>query len=223
MPFITKLINSQSVVDNTYVWEFEKPAGFDFAAGQYTNLTLINPTQDDPVANCRFFSMASAPAEKTLLFAARSTESAFNAGFRALRPGEMVELSRPAGNFVIEHGPQTIVFFVGGIGIAPVRGILKQLEFEGRDIDIKIFYSNTSLNRALWQADIENWYSHVELITLISDDGQRLSDDIISQQAGQADMYYTVGKPEFVRYTLRSMQGVGIPLERVRMEQFTPY
>ena len=38
----------------------ERPEGFDFIAGQYMTVALINPPETDDEGNSRFFSIASA-------------------------------------------------------------------------------------------------------------------------------------------------------------------
>jgi hypothetical protein len=51
---------------------FEKPVGWAFKAGQFIDMTLLNPSQTDPEGNKRGFSIASAPQEETLMVANRS-------------------------------------------------------------------------------------------------------------------------------------------------------
>jgi ferredoxin-NADP reductase len=43
----SKLKNRQIVAENTTAFFFEKPAGFEFKAGQSLDLTLINPVRTD--------------------------------------------------------------------------------------------------------------------------------------------------------------------------------
>ena len=59
-----KLVRKEEVAEGTMAFCFEKPDGFDFIAGQYMTVTLINPPETDDEGNSRFFSIASAPYEK---------------------------------------------------------------------------------------------------------------------------------------------------------------
>ncbi|MGH9322138.1 MAG: hypothetical protein ACRD3V_19920 [Vicinamibacteria bacterium] len=43
----------------------EKPAGFEFEAGQFLNYTLIDPPGTDAEGNLRSFSIGSAPGGRT--------------------------------------------------------------------------------------------------------------------------------------------------------------
>ena len=56
----TKLQRKEEVADGTMAFHFEKPAGFTFKAGQFGDLTLINPVETDTEGNTRGFSLASA-------------------------------------------------------------------------------------------------------------------------------------------------------------------
>jgi hypothetical protein len=56
---------------------FEKPAGFQFKAGQYLDITLVNPPETDAEGNIRSLSIASAPEDEHLLVATRMRDTAF--------------------------------------------------------------------------------------------------------------------------------------------------
>ncbi len=50
-------------------FQFEKPSGWTFKAGQYLDMTLLDPPETDSEGNVRSFSIASAPHEETLMVA----------------------------------------------------------------------------------------------------------------------------------------------------------
>src|SRR2546429_5184007 len=52
-------------------FHLEKPAGFQFKAGQYVDISLINPPETDSQGIVRSFSIASAPYENELLVVTR--------------------------------------------------------------------------------------------------------------------------------------------------------
>ena len=61
-----KLKNIVELAEGTMGFYFEKPAGFQFSAGQFGEWTLIDPPETDPEGNFRTFTIASAPAEEDL-------------------------------------------------------------------------------------------------------------------------------------------------------------
>ena len=56
---------------------FEKPNNFEFIAGQYMTVTLLNPPETDDEGKLRCLSIASAPHEKYLMVATRMRDTAF--------------------------------------------------------------------------------------------------------------------------------------------------
>ena len=61
--FTTRLIDRTEVADGTLAFAFERPAGFDFVAGQYLTITLPDPLYNDEKGNSRTFSIASPPQD----------------------------------------------------------------------------------------------------------------------------------------------------------------
>ena len=61
-----KLKSRQEIASGTMAFQFEKPEGFAFKAGQFGDFTLANPPETDAEGNTRGFSLASAPTRATL-------------------------------------------------------------------------------------------------------------------------------------------------------------
>lgn len=64
--FICKLKGRHEVAEGTMAFRFERPANWAFKAGQYLDMTLLDPPETDSEGNVRSFSIASAPHERTL-------------------------------------------------------------------------------------------------------------------------------------------------------------
>ncbi len=65
--FMCKLIDRKEVAEGTMAFWFEKPSGWSFKAGQYLDMTMLDPSETDSEGNVRSFSIASAPHEDTLM------------------------------------------------------------------------------------------------------------------------------------------------------------
>jgi ferredoxin-NADP reductase len=116
--YLLKLQNRCDVAERTMAFQFEKPEGFTFKAGQFIDMTLINPSQTDAEGNGRAFSIASAPDEGRLLVATRMRDTAFKREIASMPIGTHVKVEGPFGNLVL-HNDRTraAVFLAGGIGI----------------------------------------------------------------------------------------------------------
>jgi ferredoxin-NADP reductase len=122
-----QLKRREEVAEGTMAFYFEKPAGFQFKAGQFANYTLIDPPEADVEGNLRTFSLASAPLEEELLVATRMRETAFKRVLKQTPLGTEIKLDGPFGAFTL-HSDSTrpAVFLAGGIGIAPFRSMILQ-------------------------------------------------------------------------------------------------
>ena len=99
--YTTKLNERRDVAVGTMAFHLEKPPGFQFKAGQYMNVTLIDPPETDAEGNTRSFSIASAPFEADLAVATRMRNTAFKRVLRTLSLKSEVRISGPFGSFTL--------------------------------------------------------------------------------------------------------------------------
>ena len=126
----TKLIKKEEVAEGTMAFYFEKPDGFDFIAGQYVTVSLINPPETDNEGNSRFFSLITAPYENYLGVATRIRDTAFKRILKNLPLDSEVMITGPDGSFCLDKdASKPAVFLIGGIGITPVFSILKNAAY----------------------------------------------------------------------------------------------
>src|SRR5690348_13570973 len=97
-----KITRETTVAEGTLAVEFEKPAGFSFKAGQYMDVTLIDPSETDAEGNTRTFSIASAPYEDHLMVATRLRDTAFKRVLQRLSTGTALNMDGPFGSFTLQ-------------------------------------------------------------------------------------------------------------------------
>ncbi|HYL92314.1 MAG TPA: FAD-dependent oxidoreductase [Alphaproteobacteria bacterium] len=141
--FQLKLLSSKEVAQGTLAFTLQKPAGFDFRAGQSADITLLNPPETDAEGNIRTFSIASAPSEAELTFATRLRDTAFKRVLRRLSPGDSVKLEGPMGSFNLhKNAAKPAVFLAGGIGITPFLSMIREAVRQKDSRPLYLFYSN---------------------------------------------------------------------------------
>ena len=59
-----KLLSRHEVAEGTMAFRFERPANWAFKAGQYLDMTLLDPPETDSEGNVRSFSIASGPTRR---------------------------------------------------------------------------------------------------------------------------------------------------------------
>lgn len=141
--FDTHLLSRQEIADGTMAFDFVKPDGFRFEAGNAVNLTLVDPPYTDGKGNTRTFSIASAPSEPGLVFATRMRGSAFKRTLKMASMGMRARLAEPGGAFTLDAADRRpAVFLTGGIGVTPFVSMSRQAAAEQLPRRIWLFHSN---------------------------------------------------------------------------------
>ncbi len=121
-----KLKRPSEVAERTLEFRFEKPAGMTFKAGQFMDLTLLDPPETDTEGNTRGFSINSAPDAPELTFTTRLRDTAFKRVLQAMPLGTEVNASRPA------------VLLAGGIGITPFCSMVRRAARAGSQGELSV-------------------------------------------------------------------------------------
>lgn len=115
-------------------------AGLKYDAGQFAWLNIGNSPfslYENP------FSISSAPASgKSVEFIVKELGDTTQLVGK-IKPGTKAYIDGPHGNLVVSHRAEPgIAFIAGGVGIAPLLGILQQLRIEGDKRPTLLIYGN---------------------------------------------------------------------------------
>ncbi len=234
--FTVTLKERKTVADGTEMFIFAKPADFTFEAGQYVAMLLSQTVVPDTKNGVRSLSIASAPFENDLYFAMRQSESGFKQTVFVLKPGDTVAITKAVGHFTLSHTADNlpIVFLVGGIGVTPVRSILKQAEHDGSERQFFVFYSNRFQKDAAFHEELkENTLPHLIYVDTLSQETAACStkneergyicDSMLEKYlVNMGDVwYYLVGAPSFIEAMEQMLTRMNVPKERQVCDPFT--
>jgi len=234
-----RLRGRHQVAERTMAFEFEKPAGFTFKAGQFIEVTLIDPTETDAEGNARAFSIASAPHEDVLVVATRMRDTAFKRVLAAMEVGAKARIEGPFGNLVLHNNSaKAAVLLAGGIGITPFRSMVLRAAWEKLPHHILLFYSNRRPEDAPFLEELRDVaaqnpnYKFVGTITepeksrypwrgetgfITADMLSRYSKDVVTP------VYYIAGPPAMVSGLQAMLNGKGVDDDDIRTEEFAGY
>jgi ferredoxin-NADP reductase len=234
-----KLKQRRDVAEGTVAFHMEKPAGFQFKAGQYINVTLIEPPETDAEGNSRSFSIASAPFEDDLVFATRMRDTAFKRVLKTLEPGNGVRISGPFGSFTLHTDmSRPAVFLVGGIGITPFRSIILDATRSRLAHKLYLFYSNRRPEDAAFLEELQKVeeqnpnYKFIGTMTEMQKSALpwRGATGYISPQMlakwivnSSEPVYYSAGPPAMVAAMRQLLTGNGVSEDDIRTEEFSGY
>jgi NAD(P)H-flavin reductase len=75
----------------------------EFKAGQYLDVTLLDPSETDSEGNVRRFSIASTPHEDTLMAVTRMRDTAFKRVLRTMPIGTAIKIEGPSGDLTLQN------------------------------------------------------------------------------------------------------------------------
>ena len=230
------LRDRQPVAEGTMAFHFDKPSGFQFKAGQFIRLTLMDPPETDAEGNGRTFTIASAPVEEDLIVATRLRDTAFKRVLKSMPLGSPVKLQGPFGALTLhEDAARSAVFLAGGIGITPFRSIALQAARAALSHPIWLFYANRRPEDAafleeLRQLEAENTnYRFIATMTRPEEAwaGERghITKEMLSKFIDDlaAPIYYTAGPPAMVDAMMSLLIAAGVSSGQIRAEQFAGY
>jgi ferredoxin-NADP reductase len=231
------LAGREQLAEGTLAFRFEKPAGFNFKAGQAVVLELLDPPAGDGQKR-RTFSLVSAPFETTLVIATRMRDTAFKRALKALPEGADVKLVGPIGQFTLADAARPAVFIAGGIGITPFMSMLRQAARDRSPQRLLLLYSNRRPQDAAFLGELqelERQNGNFRLLATMTDmssstrkwDGETglIDADLIRRSAGglNAPVYYVVGPPAMVVAMQETLRRIGVAEEDIRGEEFYGY
>lgn len=160
------------IAENIHTFWFKPDRPTTYIAGQYIEMYLPHANPDDR-GQKRWFTLSSSPTEELLAITTKhfgDPVSSFKRHLFGLKPGDCLQLSEPMGDFVLPKDSSIpLVFVVGGIGVTPVRSIVKWLLDIGEKRDIHLLYGAKTLKEVCF-SDIFTEYSLTPDI-ILSDPG----------------------------------------------------
>ncbi|MBU6500930.1 MAG: FAD-dependent oxidoreductase [Patescibacteria group bacterium] len=234
-----KLKLREEIAEGTMAFHFEKPVDSTFRAGQYLEMTLINPPETDAEGNNRPFSIASSPQEEYLMIATRMRDTAFKRVLKSATMGLEVKAELPFGSFTLHNDPsKPAVLLMGGIGITPVRSIV--LDASARKLPHKIFlfYSNrrpedTAFLKELQELEKQNPnYRFIGTMTDMKNSQQEwtgetgyINKEMIAKYVGDLTkpIYYSAGPQTMVSAMRQVLNNAGIDDDYIKTEDFSGY
>jgi ferredoxin-NADP reductase len=234
-----KLKKRTEISEGTMAFYFEKPSGFQFKAGQFIHLTLIDPPETDAEGNGRTFTVASAPYENDLMIATRMRDTAFKRVLKAIPLGAEVTLGGPYGSLVLHNDAgRPAVFLAGGIGITPFRSIILQATSDKVPQLLFLFYSNRRPEDAAFLKDLEDIeklnsnYKFIGAMTKMEKSNSlwrgetgHINREMLARYVDDlmAPIYYIAGPPAMVDALRNVLADARVNTENVRAEVFAGY
>jgi ferredoxin-NADP reductase len=209
----------------------------DFRPGQYFWVELLDPPYDDEKGPRRHISVVTSPTERGILgLCTRLRDSAFKRSLVELPVGTAVEVEQPKGEFQLPEDTEPhYVFVAGGIGITVFRSMLRYIDDTGEPYRATLVYSNRDGDSTAFLDELEeldrraDWFRLV--VTMTQDPGwsgetRRIDAEMLSDVLGGDLASYTfvvAGPPAMTEGVVETLEGAGVPEERILSDRFSGY
>jgi len=209
-------------------YRFKRPEGMDFAPGQYMLVDLggglIHP-----------LSLSDCPEEYDYIeFTKRMTGSEYCRRLESLKKGEQIAVKGPEGRFTLNDPVGEVILLAGGIGITPIRSILKSREKKGECRGrLVLIYGNKNKEDIAFRDELEHLrLADFKLVHVLSDttgvekaDKGFITAGIIAREVSRKEsaIYMVSGPPVMVKAVREALAATGVPEERIKTDAFMGY
>jgi ferredoxin-NADP reductase len=204
-----------------------------FEAGQWVSLHLLN--DDGSEWGKAAFSIANAPAEsENGIELGIKVRGDFTKRAQQLPVGAEVMLQGPWGVFTLRKDVPRIVMFAGGIGISPLRSMIREACLSHLTIDIILFYSTFTHAEAAYMDELHEFAGvspYLRIIPVYTNephppvgaetrliDAEMVDAHIKDYSTGE---YLLCGPNEFMDCIRKILFEKGVEKQRIRSERFS--
>lgn len=209
---------------------FPRPAGFDYKAGQwmYTNIKI------EGVTKMHHFTISSSPTEDYLMFTKKITDSPYSKALDSYTGGEWFRLWGPFGEFTFSGEYPKLGFLSGGIGITPLRSILRYIVDKKLPTDVIMLYSNKTEADIVFRDELEQIQQasksiRIEHVLTRQPEWKGLKGHINAQMIKEQipdfreRIFFICGPPSMNAALSKELKAVGMPENMIKLEDFTGY
>ncbi len=216
----------------TLVIEPLRGQAVDFQAGQFVWLTLDRPSfaiTEHP------FSISSCPAERPRLGFTIKEAGDFTDTIGALRPGARAYVDGPHGNLTLSgRTADGLILIAGGVGIAPIMSILRQLDAERDARPMKLIYGNRLAEQILYRAELDGLAERLrlEVHLVLSEPSDlwegpkgQLDEAVLAQLLDTEEtagwLHIVCGPAAMIDSVEETLEKLGVPMRQTISEKFS--
>jgi ferredoxin-NADP reductase len=236
MTFTGALLEKITRTADSASFRFSRPPEYRFEAGQSYGITIASP--EGPLQHR--FSHADSPTEGFTELTTRLTGSPFKNALDALSVGDAATFNGPAGHFTFRYDEPNVAFLTGGIGITPVRGILRYLvdtDGEGRipGQEIVLFYGCMTEDGIIYKHELDAFAAALpglRVVYVITEPAPGwaghsgfITPEVVTAELGSEGdwLYYVVGPPPMIAAMDKVAARLEIGEARMIKENFAGY
>ncbi|WP_059171688.1 NO-inducible flavohemoprotein [Bacillus sp. FJAT-27445] len=240
---VDRKVEESGVITSFYLKPEENREIADFQPGQYISVKLEIPGEE--FTHIRQYSLSDTPGKNYYRISVKREAGTENPDGKVsnylhtqLKEGDVLHVSAPAGDFVLDVQKETpVVLLSGGVGLTPMISMLKTVAEVQPERKVTFIHAaqNSSVHALREEveltADRETIKSYVFYDSPTNDDRKNQAFDVEGYVTKEwlkenvdiqdADFYFC-GPVPFMKAIYRALQELGVTEERVHFEFFGP-
>lgn len=221
----------EPIAENIYTFWLKPDRRTTYIAGQYIEMYLPHDNPDDR-GQKRWFTLSSSPSEELLAITTKhfgDPVSSFKQHLFALKPGATLQLSEPMGDFVLPKDTSIpLLFVVGGIGVTPVRSMVKWLTDVGEKREITVIYGARNVAQVAFRDVFEAYGLSPQIILSEADaswDGKTgtITAQLIKEVSDANTLIYISGPEPLTEQLEADLKATGTSPDKLVLDFFPGY
>lgn len=180
------------------------------------------------------FSISTCPADRPRIGFTIKEVGDFTRGIGAVPVGARAYIDGPHGHmFLPEQHDAGITFIAGGVGLAPIMSMLRQLRSDRDARPIRLIYGNRAVDQIMYRDELEEMKNDLdmEIYHVLSEPPSGwtgatgiIDEPLLRELAGPDDggrLYVVCGPNPMIDGVEKILGRLGVPMSRVLAEKFT--
>lgn len=232
-----KITDVRQETPDVWTLEMERPRGgvYDHLPGQFHFLRFLQGSALPPEEH--HFTISSSPTEGDVLRSTIKASGDFTARIKEAKPGDAAAVHGPFGRFSTALHPEEtdLVFIAGGVGVTPLRAMLRHMADEKLARRVILLYANRREEDIIFREELDAMAGgeqpNLKLVHVLSrpgDDweGERghVDGEMIDRHCREImsrAVFYVCGPPGLAETVLAALRERGVGDARIRREEFT--
>jgi predicted ferric reductase len=178
------------------------------------------------------FSISSCPADRPRIGFTIKEVGDFTADIGLIPPGTSAYIDGPHGNMYLPEGDNAgITFLAGGVGLAPIMSMLRQLRVDGDTQPLRLIYGNRSEEQIMYRDELAQMAAelNLEILHVLAEPPSGwtgatgvIDETLLREHLGPdpGRLYVICGPGAMIESIEDILSRLGIPRSRVLAEKF---
>jgi len=221
-----KLVSKKHLTGDIYLFDFSFEGKMNWKAGQHGVFQFKGEKMEGN--NYRLFSITTSCNENKISIGTRigDNPSAFKAKLRDLEIGAAITLKGPFGRFYITDYTKPLAMIAGGIGITPIRALLKDIDEKGiASRGVEVFFMDDKGEYAFEEEikHISSAHDFIQIHFLKSREDFNSALNTFVEKYHNDAYYYISGSPKMIEGVKGKLTEKDIASKQVIHDEFRGY